>query len=124
MMRQKYLTFKIPLLILSIMICFSMTPFLSVLQAGEKAGLSFPHAVSCISLSMEDAGHCPACPSDNHPDTDHGHFCCEFHLAGFLYMPAGFCQPHLSETSFLMFEPSRTLPEVYWEMFIPPELFS
>ncbi|KAF0154193.1 MAG: hypothetical protein FD159_2655 [Syntrophaceae bacterium] len=122
MLRQKYLTFKIPLLILAIVVCFSMNPFLSAVHATEKAGFSFSHAVGYNFLNMEDVGHCPACPSDNHPDAEHGHFGCEFHLAGFLCMHAEYCQPHLLETSLLVFEPSRTPPKVYLERFIPPRI--
>ena len=99
MMQQKYFTRALPVLILAIVVCFSMNPFLSVVHAGEKAGFAFSHAVTGNFLSMEDAGHCPACPSDNHSDTDHDHFGCEFHLAGFLCMHAEYCQPNLPETS-------------------------
>jgi hypothetical protein len=108
----------IPLLFLNL----SATAMFSVAHAVEESGNSSSHKVNIFNVVSND--HCPACPDEDHQNTDHSHFSCDHHSP--LYFG---CQPLLvsynpSSTTRSMTEPFNAFPEVYLEKFIPPQNFA
>jgi len=109
------------LTLVAVIICLSINAVFSVAHEIEEAGFTTPHTITIGFLHVETSGHCPACPTDNHPSTDHDHFSCDHHTsisfaAQTVYrhpVPIGF--PHVNVETF------QFIPEVYLDKFIPPQ---
>lgn len=87
-------------------------------HAVEESGHSSTHKLSIFDITSGD--HCPACPDEDHQNTDHSHYSCEHHSS--LYFG---CLPltishHQNIAAHSMNEPFKAFPEVYLEKFIPP----
>jgi hypothetical protein len=87
----------------------------------EEAGLLVPHRMEIKFLNLTTSGHCPACPTDNHPNTDHDHVSCDHHNYTSLTDRISYLEPATISTSLTFFEPFKAIPEVYLDKFIPPQ---
>jgi len=108
----------IPILFLNL----SATALFSVAHAVEESGHSATHKVSIFNV--ETTGHCPACPDEEHQNTDHAHSSCDHHTSQYFSnqpLPISY-NPNICIHS--MTEPFNTFPEVYLEKFIPPQIFA
>lgn len=114
----------IALTLVAVLICLSINTVFSVAHEIEEAGLTSPHKISIGFLHVETAGHCQACPSNDHPSTEHDHFSCDHHT--YMSLAAQTCYRHPVPTSFLLInvEPFQLIPEVYLDKFIPPHILT
>lgn len=105
----------IPVLFLNL----SANALFSVAHAVEESGNSSTHKVSIFNVASND--HCPACPDEDHQNTDHSHSSCEHHSSLYFgYQPLLISyNPNISSLS--VTEPFKAFPEVYPEKFIPPQ---
>ena len=102
------------------MVCLSLNAIFSVAHELEETGLLAPHTIKIDFLHIETSGHCPSCPTDNHPSTDHGHFSCDHHhIDTSLATQAVYCYPSIALT-ILNVEPFQFIPQVYLDKFTPP----
>ena len=78
------------------------------------------HKVSIGILHSEGTTHCPACPIDHHgTNHDHGNF--DHHNYTSLAYHNSSLTPVPLITVLATFEKFRALPEVYQDIFIPPQ---
>ena len=89
-----------------------------VAQAAEESGNYSAHTLSIFNMESHD--HCPACPSEDHKNTDHSHSSCEHHSSLYFVFQSLLISYHPIITSNNMHEVINTFPEVYLEKFIPP----
>lgn len=111
----------IALSLVAITVCLSVNTVFSVAHEIEEAGFSFPHKITIGFLHIDISGHCPACPMDNHPNTDHDHFSCDHHNYTSLTDRISYLEPATISASLTFFEPFKAIPEVYLDKFIPPQ---
>ena len=109
----------IPVLFLNL----SANTLFSVAHAVEESGHSATHKVSIFSV-VESNDHCPACPDEDHQNTDHAHTTCDHHSSLFFgYQPLIISyNPNISTHN--RAEPLNAFPEVYLDKFIPPQNLS
>lgn len=100
---------------------FSLTALFSEAHELEEAGLIVPHKMEIKLFNVTTSDHCPACPSDNHPDTDHDHFSCDHHNHTSLADRISYREPAQIIMSLTLIEPFKFIPEVYLDKFIPPQ---
>ena len=107
----------IPFLFLNL----SVNTMFRVAHTMEESGHLAAHKVSISNVMSND--HCPACPDEDHPETDHSHSSCEHHSSIYFgYTPQLITyNPIISLLGTT--EPSNSFPDVYLEKFIPPERF-
>ncbi len=105
----------------AVLICLSINTVFSVAHEVEEAGFSTPHNIMIGFLHVETSGHCPSCPTDNHPSDDHDHFSCDHHTFMSLAAQTVYRHPVPATLSIVNVEPFQFIPEVYLDKFIPPE---
>lgn len=107
--------------LVAVMICLSINTVFSVAHEIEEAGFSTPHKISIGFLQIETSGHCPACPTNDHPSTDHDHFSCDHHTNISLTAQTVYRLPVSVELPPVNSEGFQFIPEVYLDKFIPPQ---
>lgn len=103
------------------MVCLSINTVFSIAHEFEEAGFSSPHNITISFLHVETSGHCPSCPTDSHPNTDHDHFSCDHHTSISLTAQTVYRHPVSVTLSIVNVEPFKFIPEVYLDKFIPPQ---
>lgn len=88
-----------------------------VAHEAEESGHSSARKLSIFNIESQE--HCPACPSEDHKNTDHSH-CCEHHSSLYFVFQSLLISYYPITTSNNMHEVNNTFPEVYLEKFIPP----
>lgn len=111
----------IALVLVAVMIGISIGTVFSIAHEIEEAGFSSPHKISIAFLHVESSGHCPACPTDNHPSDDHDHYSCDHHTNISLSAQAVYRHPVPMGFLRVNVEPFQFIPEVYLDKFIPPQ---
>ncbi|MFZ3209419.1 MAG: hypothetical protein WA140_11400 [Geobacteraceae bacterium] len=111
----------IGLSLVAIIVCLSVNTVFSVAHEIEEAGFAVPHNIKIGFLHVETSDHCPVCPTDNHPNTDHDHVSCDHHNYTSLADRISHLEPATISTSLAFFEPFKAIPEVYLDKFIPPQ---
>ena len=112
---------KIIALTLVVMItCLSINTVFSVAHEIEEAGVSFAHEISIGFLHVETSGHCPSCPTDDHPSTDHEHFTCDHHNYTSLTAQIVYRHPVPIELPLVNLYASQFIPEVFLDIDTPP----
>lgn len=110
----------IALTLVTVLACLSVNTALSVAHEIEEAGLSFAHEMSMGSLHVETSGHCPSCPTDDHPSTDHDHFTCDHHNYTSLSPLTVYRHPAPVELPQVYLHASQFIPEVFLDIDTPP----
>ncbi len=112
---------KIIALTLVVMIsCLSINTVFSVAHEIEEAGVSLAHEISIGFLHVETSGHCPSCPADDHPNTDHEHFICDHHNYTSLTAQLVYHHPVPIELPLVNLYASQFIPEVFLDIDTPP----
>lgn len=111
----------IALTLVAVIICLSINTFFSVAHEVEEAGFSTPHNIKIGFLHVETSDHCPSCPIDDHPNTDHDHFSCDHHTYMSMAAQTVYRHPVPVTLSIVNVDPFQFIPEVYLDKFIPPE---
>lgn len=111
----------IAMTLVAVMICLSINTVFSVAHEIEEAGFSTPHNIKIGFLHVEASGHCPSCPTDDHPSTDHDHFSCDHHTSISLNTQAEYRHPVPIGFSLVNVETFQFIPKVYLDKFIPPQ---
>ena len=119
-MNQKFRKI-IALTMVAVMACLSINTTFSVAHEIEEAGFSSPHNITIGFLHVETEGHCPSCPTDNHPGTDHDHFSCDHHTYMSLVAQTVYRHPVPIGLLVVNVESIQFIPEVYLDKFIPPQ---
>ncbi|MDP2853439.1 MAG: hypothetical protein Q8O28_04230 [Smithellaceae bacterium] len=119
-MNQKFRKI-IALTLVAVMACLSINTVFSVAHAIEEAGFSTPHTIKIGFLHIETSGHCQACPTDDHPSTDHDHFSCDHHTSMSFVAQVAYRRPVSIGFLHANVEPFQFIPEVYLDKFIPPK---
>lgn len=119
-MNQKFRKI-IALTLVAVMACLSINTVFTVAHEIEEAGFSTPHNVTIGFLHIKTAGHCPSCPTDDHPSTDHDHFSCDHHNYLSLTTQTIYRHPLPMALPVVNVEPFQFIPKVYLEKFIPPQ---
>jgi len=114
----------IALTLVTVMISLSINTVFSVAHEIEEAGFSTPHKITIGFLHVETSGHCPACPTDNHPSTDHDHFSCDHHTSISFAAQTVYRNPMTIGFPLVNLETFQFTPEVYQDKFIPPQNLS
>lgn len=108
----------IALLIAVLFLNLSGQGMFKVANEAEESGHSSAHKLSIYNMESQD--HCPACPGDDHKNTEHSHSICEHHSSLYFGFQSLLIVYHPITTSNNMHEVINTFPEVYLEKFIPP----
>ena len=108
-------------ILVAVIICLSINTVFSIAHEIEEAGFSTPHKITIGFLHVKTSGHCPACPTDNHPGTDHDHFSCDHHTSISFATQTVYRHPALIELPPVNLEGFQFIPEVYLDKFIPPQ---
>ncbi len=108
------------LTLIMVMACLSINTVFSVAHEIEEAGFSTPHKISIGFLHVETSGHCPVCPPDDHPSTDHDHFSCDHHTYVSLAAQTAYRLPLPHELPHLNLESFQFIPEVFLAIDTPP----
>jgi len=103
------------------MACLSLNSVFSVAHEIEEAGFSTPHNITIGFLDVKTSGHCPSCPTDDHPNTDHDHFSCDHHNYLSLAAQTVYRHPLPVALPVASVEPFQFIPKVYLDKFIPPQ---
>jgi hypothetical protein len=112
----------VALTLVAMLFCPSASTVFSVAHEFEEAGITTPHSISVGFLHMETDGHCPSCPTEDHPSTDHDHFSCDHHTYLSLTAHNAYRHPVPVMVSLLRLETSRFVPEVYPSIDTPPHI--
>jgi len=112
----------IAITLITVMACLSINTVFSVAHGIEEAGITSPHDISFGLSHAETPGHCPSCPTEDHPSTDHDHFSCDHHTYVSLADQEVYRHPipHSLERARVA-EPFKFIPEVFLDKFIPPQ---
>lgn len=111
----------IALVLVTVIVTVSINAVFSVAHEIEETGLVSAHAIKIGFFSMETSDHCPACPSDSHPNTDHDHVSCDHHNHTSLGDRICYRGPDPIITPLTLIEPFKAMSEVYLDKFIPPQ---
>lgn len=122
-MNQKFREI-IVLTLVALMVCLSMNSVFSIAHEIEEAGFSTPHKITIGFLHIETAGHCPACPTDDHPNTDHDHFSCDHHTYFSLTAQTVYRHPAPITLALINTEASQFVPEVFLSIDTPPHILA
>ncbi len=105
------------------MACLSINTVFSVAHEIEEAGFTSPHVISIGFLHLKTAGHCPACPADDHhSSTDHDHFSCDHHTYMSLATQIDYRLPLMMSLAVVSVEPFQFIPEVFSTIDTPPHI--
>ncbi|MFH1029168.1 MAG: hypothetical protein V1791_14285 [Pseudomonadota bacterium] len=107
--------------LVAVMTCLSINTVFSVAHEIEEAGFSTPHNITIGFLDVKTSGHCPSCPNDDHPSTDHDHFSCDHHTSISLTTQAEYRHPVPIGFPLVNVETFQFIPKVYLDKFIPPQ---
>ncbi|MHB8121166.1 MAG: hypothetical protein ACYDG4_03340 [Desulfuromonadaceae bacterium] len=110
----------IALALVTVLTGLSISTALPVGHEIEAAGLSFAHKISIGFLHVETSGHCPPCPTDDHPGTDHEHFTCDHHNYTALTAQLVYRHPVPVELPQVNLYASQFIPEVFLDIDTPP----
>jgi len=110
----------IALTLVTVLAFLSINTVFSVAHEIEEAGFSTPHSITVGFLHVETSGHCPACPPDDHPSTDHDHFSCDHHTYLSLAGQTSYRCPLPMTLSFVNAEPFQYIPQVFLAIDTPP----
>ncbi|MHB8123519.1 MAG: hypothetical protein ACYDG4_15350 [Desulfuromonadaceae bacterium] len=110
----------IAMTLVAVMVCFSINTVFSVAHEIEEAGFSTPHTIKIGFLHVETSGHCPSCPTADHPSTDHDHFSCDHHTHLSLADQTVYRNPELTALSLVYVDTSQFIPEVFLDIDTPP----
>ena len=119
-MKQNFKKF-IALTLVAVIVCLSINTVFTIAHEIEEAGFSAPHKITIGFLHVETSGHCPACPTDDHPGSDHEHFSCDHHTSISL-LPAQTVYRHPASIALLLakVDTSQYIPEVFLDIDTPP----
>jgi len=102
------------------MACLSINTVFSVAHEIEEAGFSTPHNFKIAFLHIETSGHCPSCPTSDHPNTDHDHFSCDHHTYLSLADQVMYRCPLPTALPVVNAEPFQFIPKVFLAIDTPP----
>jgi hypothetical protein len=109
-------------ILVMVMVCLSINAVFAVAHEVEEAGFTAPHKIAIGFSHTETPGHCPSCPTKDHPSTDHDHFSCDHHTYVSLADQEVYRHPiPYSLECGIVAEPFKFIPEVYLDKFIPPQ---
>lgn len=114
----------IALTLVTVMACLSINTVFSFAHEIEEAGFTTPHKITIGFLDVETSGHCPSCPTDDHPSTDHDHFTCDHHTYTSLTAQTVYRHPVPTEIPHVNLYASQFIPEVFLDIDTPPAEFS
>lgn len=114
----------IALTLVAVMVCLSINTVFAVAHEFEEAGFTAPHAIVMAFLHLETSGHCPSCPSADHPSADHDHFSCDHHTYVSLVDAISYRHPLQVSFSVVHAEPAQFIPEVFLSIDTPPHILS
>lgn len=107
-------------LVIPVLFCnLTANALFGVAHAWTESGHSSTHKISIFNVVTND--HCPACPDENHQNTDHSHTSCEHHSSLYLANQSLLISYDPDITPHVMREPFKAIPEVYLDKFIPPQ---
>lgn len=104
------------LMMVAVILLFSI----NVAHEVEEATLPASHKISIGVLNSEGTTHCPVCPIEHH-GTNHDHSNYDHHNYTSLAYQNASLSPVPVITVLAAFEQFRALPEVYQDIFIPPQ---
>ncbi|OGU00343.1 MAG: hypothetical protein A2X80_05660 [Geobacteraceae bacterium GWB2_52_12] len=107
--------------LVAVMVCLSINTVFSFAHEVEEAGFSTPHNIAIDFLHIKTSGHCPSCPTDDHPITDHDHFSCDHHNYLSLVAQTVYIHPLPMTLPVVNSESFQFIPTVYLDKFIPPQ---
>lgn len=110
----------IALILVALMVSLSTNTAFSFAHEIEEAGFSTPHIITIGFLHVETSGHCPACPTDDHPSTDHDHFSCDHHTYVSLAAQNEYHGPSPMTLPVLNTELFQFIPQVFLTIDTPP----
>lgn len=110
----------IALTLVTVLSCLSINTVFLVAHEIEEAGVSLAHELSIGFLHIETSGHCPSCPTDDHPSTDHEHFTCDHHNYTSLTAQIVYSHPVPIELPRVNLYTSQFIPEVFLDIDTPP----
>lgn len=90
-----------------------------VAHASEETGHFTAHSVKIFNVVTSD--HCPACPDDQHQNTEHRHSSCEHHSSLYVAGQSVLLSYNPNITAHFIKDPFKAIPEVYLDKFIPPQ---
>lgn len=122
-MNQKFRKI-IALAMVALIACLSVNTVFSVAHEIEEAGFSTPHNITIGFLHVETNGHCPSCPSDDHPNTDHDHFSCDHHTFLSFAEQTVYRHPARATLTHVNLEAIQFIPEVYLDIATPPHILA
>lgn len=118
-MNQKFRK-VVAMILVVLVVSLSINSVFSIAHEIEEAGFSAPHKITIGFLNIETSGHCPACPTDNHPSGDHEHFSCDHHNTISLATQIIYRPPVPTAFALINFERFQFIPEVFPEIATPP----
>jgi len=110
----------IALTLVAVMACLSINTVFSLAHEIEEAGFTTPHNITIGFLHVETSGHCPACPTDDHPSTDHEHYSCDHHTNLTLAAQTFYRHPVPTALPLVILDVSQFIPEVFLDIDTPP----
>lgn len=110
----------IALTLVAVIACLSINTVFSVAHEIEEAGFTTPHNISMGGSHSETPGHCPSCPTNDHPSTDHDHFSCDHHTYQSLTAQTDYRPPVSIVLSLVNPEAFQFIPEVFLAIDTPP----
>jgi hypothetical protein len=114
----------IALILVTVIISFAFNAVFSVAHEIEEAGFTFPHNTSICFSDVETSSHCPSCPTENHPSSDHDHFSCDHHSYVSLAAQTDYRHPAPIAFSLLNRDAFQFVPEVFLSIDTPPHILS
>ena len=107
--------------LVALVICLSINTAFSVAHEIEEAGFAVSHTITIAFLHVDTPGHCPACPTDDHPGTDHNHSSCDHHTYMSLAAQTDYQHPAQIPLPHVSLDKSQFIPEVFLDIFVPPQ---
>ena len=106
------------MILVTVIVCLSVNT-VTYAHMMEEEGFDFPHEIAGF-LHDQTAGHCPSCPTDNHPSTDHEHFSCDHHTSIAFATQTAYRHPASIAYSLFNLEGFKFIPEVFLAIDTPP----